>query len=232
MATHSSILAWKIPRTEEPGGLQSWWWCSQSLNHVQLCDPMDRSPAGSSVHGISEARILEWVTISFSRDSSPPTDWTWISLLQADSWPTEPPEATVYGVAKKKVGQDLVTKQQHIVRWGGVLLTADLKVKESAGNLDPSVSSVMSDSLWPHGLQHTRLPFPIHHQLLELAQTHVHQVSDAIQSSHPLSSPSPPAFNLSQHQGLFKWVSYPHQVAKVLELQNQSFQWIFRTDFL
>ena len=59
----------------------------------------------------------------------------------------EPPEATVYGVAKKKVGQDLVTKQQHIVRWGGVLLTADLKVKESAGNLDPSVSSVMSDSL-------------------------------------------------------------------------------------
>ena len=134
--------------------------------------------------------------------------------------------------SQKKVGQDLVTKQRHIVRQGGVLPTADLKVKESAGNLHPSVSSVMSDSLWPHGLQHTRLPLPIHHQLLELAQTHVHQVSDAIQSSHPLSSPSPPAFNLSQHQGLFKWVGYPHQVAKVLELQHQSFQWIFRTDFL
>ena len=74
MAIHSSILAWKIRRTEEPGRLQSWWWCSQSLNHVQLCDPMDCSPAGSSVHGISEARILEWVTISFSRGSSPPTD--------------------------------------------------------------------------------------------------------------------------------------------------------------
>ena len=48
---------------------------------------------------------------------------------------------------------------------------------------------------------------PVHHQLLEFTQTHVHWVSDAIQPSHPLSSPSPPAFNLSQHQGLFKWVS-------------------------
>ena len=59
------------------------------------------------------------------------------------------------------------------------------------------------------------LGFPVHHQLSELAQTHVHWVSDAIQPSHPLSSPSPPAFNLSQHQGLFQWVSSSHQVAKV-----------------
>ena len=75
---------------------------------------------------------------------------------------------------------------------------------------------------------------PVHHQLLEFTQTHVHWVGDAIQPSHPLSSPYPPAFNLSHHQGLFKWVSSSHQVAKVLEfqLQHQSFQWIFRTDFL
>ena len=68
---------------------------------------------------------------------------------------------------------------------------------------------------------------PIHHQLPEFTQTHVHWVDDAIQSSHSLSSPSPPALNLSQHQGLFKLVSYLHQVAKVLEfqLQHQSFQW-------
>ena len=68
--------------------------------------------------------------------------------------------------------------------------------------------------------------FPVHYQLPELAQTHVHQVSDAIQSSHPLSFPFPPTFNLSQHQGLFQWVSSSHQVAKVLELQlqHQSFQ--------
>ena len=75
---------------------------------------------------------------------------------------------------------------------------------------------------------------PVYRQLLESTQTHVHRVSDAIQPSHPLSSLSPPAFNLSQHQGLFQWVSSSHQVDKVLEfqLQHQSFQWIFRTDFL
>ena len=56
--------------------------------------------------------------------------------------------------------------------------------------------------------------FPIHHQLLELAETHIHWVSDAIQPSHPLSSPFPPSFNISQHQGLFKWVSSSHQLAR------------------
>ena len=60
--------------------------------------------------------------------------------------------------------------------------------------------------------------FPVHHQLPEPAQTHVHRVGGAIQLSHPLSSPSPPAFNLSQHQGLFQWLSSLHQVAKVLDL--------------
>ena len=76
--------------------------------------------------------------------------------------------------------------------------------------------------------------FPVHHQMLESTQNHVHRVSDAIQPSHPLSSPSPPAFNLSQHQGLFKWVSSSHQVVKVLEfqLQHQSVQWTPRTDLL
>ena len=60
---------------------------------------------------------------------------------------------------------------------------------------------------------------PVHHQLLEFTQTHVHRVSDAIQPSHPLSSPSPPAPNPSQHQSLFQWVNCSHQVAKVLEFQ-------------
>ena len=69
---------------------------------------------------------------------------------------------------------------------------------------------------------------------LEPTENHVHWVNDAIQPSHPLSSPFPPAFNLSQHRGLFQWASYLHWVAKVLEfqLQHQSFQWIFRIDFL
>ena len=74
--------------------------------------------------------------------------------------------------------------------------------------------------------------FPAHHQFIELAQIHVHRLGDAIQPCYPLSSPSPLAFNLSQHQGLFQWVSSLHQVAKILQLQHQSFQGIFRTDFL
>ena len=74
----------------------------------------------------------------------------------------------------------------------------------------------------------------VHHRLPEFTQAHVHWVGDAIQPSHPLSSPSPPALKLSQHQGLFKWVISSHQVAKVLEfqLQHQSFQWTPRTDLL
>ena len=81
--------------------------------------------------------------------------------------------------------------------------------------------------------------FPVHHQLLEFTQTHAHRVCDAIQPSHPLSSPAPPAPNPSQHQGLFQWVSSSHEVAKVLEfqLQHQSFQLTpglisFRMDWL
>ena len=69
--------------------------------------------------------------------------------------------------------------------------------------------------------------FPALHHLREFAHTYVHWVSDAIQRSHPLSSPSPPAFNLSQCQGLFQWIDSSYQVVEVLELQLQhhSFQW-------
>ena len=72
--------------------------------------------------------------------------------------------------------------------------------------------------------------FPVLHCFLEFTQTHVHWVDDGIQPSHLLLSPSPPAFNLSQHQSLFHWVGSLHQVAKRLELQlrYQSLQWIFR----
>ena len=80
-------------------------------------------------------------------------------------------------------------------------------------------------------LNRSMLGLPVHHELLEFIQTHVHRVNDAIQPSHPLSSPSPPAFNLSQPQGLFQGVS-SHQMTKLLELQHQSSQLIFRTDFL
>ena len=75
---------------------------------------------------------------------------------------------------------------------------------------------------------------PVHQQLPEFTRTHVYWVGDAIQPSYPLSSPSPPTFSLSQDQGLFKWVSSSHHVAKLLEfqLQHQSYQWTPRTDLL
>ena len=88
-------------------------------------------------------------------------------------------------------------------------------------------------------MNHSTPGLPVYHQLPECTQTHVHWVGDAIQPSHPLLSPAPPAFNLSQHQGLFKWVSSSHQVAKGLQFQlhHQSFQWTpglisFRMDWL
>ena len=92
--------------------------------------------------------------------------------------------------------------------------------------------SVMSDSLWPLGLQHVRLACPS--PTPGVYSNYVRWVGDAIQPSHPLSSLSPLAFNLSQHHDLSKWVSSLYQLAKVLQfqLQHQYFPWIFRTDFL
>ena len=89
----------------------------------------------------------------------------------------------------------------------------------------------------PSHFQFFAIPWTTAHQvshLLKLTQTHVHWVKDVIQPCCRLFSPSPPAFNLSQSQGLIQWVSSSHQVAKVLEfpLQYQSFQWIFRIDFV
>ena len=139
---------------------------------LTLCDPMDCT--GSSVQGILQERILEWVAMPSSRGPSQPKDRTWVSYIAGRFFTDQPTSA-------------------HSVQFS---------------------HSVVSDSLRPMDCS---VPgFPVHHQLPEPAQTHAHWVSDAIQPSHPLSSPSPPAFNLSQHRGLFQWVSSLHQVAKVL----------------
>ena len=93
---------------------------------------------------------------------------------------------------------------------------------DSRGANFPQFSSVAQSCLTPCDPMNRSMPdLPAHHQLLESIHTHVHWVSDAIQPSHPLSSPSPPTFNLSQHQGLFKEVGSSHQVAKILEFQLQ-----------
>ena len=98
-----------------------------------------------------------------------------------------------------------------------------------------SVSSVTQSCLTLCNPMNRSTPgLPVHHQLLEFTQTHVHQVGDANRPSHPLLSPSSPAPNPTQHQGLFQWVNSSHEVAKVPEfqLQHQSFQWTPRTDLL
>ena len=95
------------------------------------------------------------------------------------------------------------------------------------------IRSVQSCATLCSSVDCSTLGLPVHHQLLEPIQTHVHWVGDDIQPSHPLSSPFPPALNLSQHQGLLQWDSSLHQVAKVLEfqLQHQSFQWTHTTKY-
>ena len=127
--------------------------------------------------------------------------------------------------------RSLLSNRNKVQIMGGILnyLVMTLKIKISSVQFSCSVTSDWSNPM------DCSTPGPhVHHQLLELTQTHVHWVSDTIQPSHPLLSPSPPTFNPSQRKGLFKQVSSSHQVAKVLEfqLQHRSFQWIFRTDFL
>ena len=129
----------------------------------------------------------------------------------------------------------------------------DLFLKELPMWAQPSITNIESDSKFHtynllcccfpvtksrptlcNPMNHSSPGLPVHHQLPESTQTHVHRVRNAIQPSHPLLPPSSPALSLSQHQGLFQWVGSWHQVAKLLELQlqRQSFQWIFRADFL
>ena len=113
-------------------------------------------------------------------------------------------------------------KPHSILRWGSHFKVVQFSsITQSSATLCKPI-----DPSTPGLLAQCQPPMP--------TQMHVHWVGGAIQPSHPLWSPSPPTFNLSQHQGLFQWVSSSHEVAKVLEfqLQHQSFQWIFRTDFL
>ena len=173
MATHSSILAWRIPWTEEPDGLQSM--------EVQR------------VWHNWEPNTCTFFHIWLVTTAEPQKKHFFLSHIQASQ--------------------------------AAAVLQISLIQFRSFTQFFPTLCNPMD---------HSTPVFSVQHQSPEPAQTHVHQISDVIQPSHPLSSPSPPTFNLSQHQGLFKWVSSLYQVAKILELQlqHQSFQWIFRTDFL
>ena len=148
-----------------------------------------------------------------------------------------------------------VTYGRWLSRWGGCYIANGVICASTSGwSQEHRVHTrQFNKETWTWGTSYKGVPFssvqsylslcnpmdcstpglPVHHQLPKFTQTQVHWVSDAIQPSHPLSSPSL-TFNLFQHHGLFKWMSYSHQVAKLLEfqLQHQSFQWTVRSDFL
>ena len=177
------------------------------------------------------------------------TQWTWVWMDSRNWWWTGRPGVLRF-MGLQSVGHDWVTelnwtqcnRKDPYKEWG----EAGVSEKEMCSLMDAWIkkmwytcngifSSVAQSCPTLCDPMNCSMPgLPVHHHLLESIQTHVHWVSDAIQPSHPLLSPSPPTFNLSQHQGLSQWVSSSHQVAKVLEfqLQLQSFQWTPRTDLL
>ena len=147
---------------------------------------MDCSPPGSSVHGVLEARILEWVSVPFSRRSSQPRDWT-----------------QVFCIAGSRFFTIWTTREAHS-RWS---------VNASSSYCFCSVTKLCV-TLWDP-MDCSTPGFPVPHHLPKFAQGHTHWIGDTIQPSQPLSPSSPSAFSLSQHQGLFQWVSCSHQVASV-----------------
>ena len=163
--------------------------------------------------------------------------WKWKALSCVQLF--APPWHSSWNSPGQNTGVGSCSLFQRVFQTQGLVTKGEMALEGRRDKLEVShsdqFSSVAQSCLTLCNPMDCSMPgFPVHHQLLESAHTHVHWVGDAIQPSHPLSSPSLPAFNLSQHRDLFKWVSSSHQVAKVLEfqLQHQSFQWIFRTDIL
>ena len=172
-----------------------------------------------------------------SRGSSQPRDWAQVSHI-ADSWPTEPPgRPKKTGVGSLSLLQGIIPTQE--LNQGLLPFTQILYQLSYQGSPLNRFSSVQFNSVAQScptlcdPMNRSTPGLPVHHQLLEFTHTHVHQVSDAIQPSHPLSPPSTLALNLSQHQGLFhsfpmSWL-FVHLVKGLeLQLQQQSFQRIFR----
>ena len=182
-------------------------------SYPTLCKPMFYT-----VHGILQARELEWVAIPFSRGSSQTKDRTQVSHIAGKFSTSEPPgKPKKTGVGSLSLLQWIVPTQESnrgLLHSGRFFTSWTTK-----RSLEYSVQfsrSVVSYSLWPPWIAAHQASLSTTHSR-EFTQIHVHSVSDTIQPSHPLSSPSPPAFNLSQHQGLLQWVSSSYQVAKALE---------------
>ena len=199
-SSYSSFL-WSLYKLYHTGitymNIDSWLLLLACAKSPQLClilwDPMDGSPPGSSVHGILLARILELLALPFSRGSSHHRDWTQVSCIASGFF-------TIWAT------REVLSLDQGLASF---FIESSVQFS-SVAQLCPTLCDPMN---------HSTPGLPVHHQLLEFTQTHVHQVGDAIQPSHPLSSPSPPAPNPSQHQSIFQWVNSSHEVAKVLEFQ-------------
>ena len=186
-----------------------------------LCDPRDGSPPGSPVLGILQARTLEWVAISFSNA------WKW--KVKGKSLSSVRLLAIPWTAADQAPPFMGFSRQEY---WSGVPLPSPIyflpnKFADThmyaciyTYTYDDQIRSVaQSCPTLCDPVNRSTPGLPVHHQLPEFTQTHVHRVSDAIQPSHPLLSPSPPAPNPSQHQSPFQWVNSSHEVAKVLEFQ-------------
>ena len=167
---------------------------------------MDYSPPGASVHGIFQAKILDCHLLL---QGIFPTQGSNTYILCLLHWHADSLPQCHLGIHLKA----------NKCRWIHTYIVSS--VNQSC----PTLCDLMN---------HSMAGLPVHHQHPETTLTHVHWLGDAIQPSYPLLSPSPPALNLSQHQGLFQRVSSLHEVAKVLEfqLQHQSFQWKPRPDLL
>ena len=226
MGYSSAIIKDEITPLTGPAAAESLQSCPT------LCDPIDSSPPGTVSPGILQARTLEWVAISFSNA------WKW--KVKVKSLGRVQLSATPRTAAHQAPPSMGFSRQEY---WSGLPLSSPLKgleiiiLREASSVQFSSVQSLsrvrLFETPWISARQ-AAMSIPVHHQLPEFTQTSVHQVSDAIQPSHPLSSPSPPALNPSQHQGLFQCVNSLHEVAKVLEfqLQHQSFQRNPRVDLL
>ena len=191
MATHSSILAWRIPWTEEPGGLRSME--SQRVRQDLATITYIMTLCGGH-------RRLEPEWLSFWQNIGSPVNFLFQECNKFTYDFAEEIRRQSFGALTP--GYDLMARLRYIFIY--IYKISSVQSLSRVRLCDP--------------MNHSIPGLPVHHQLPELAQTHVRWVGDAIQPS-PLLSPSPPAFNLSQHQGLFQWVSSLHQVAKVLEFQ-------------
>ena len=188
--------------------------CSVTQLCPILCDPVDCSLPGSFVHGILQAWILGWVAISSTRASSRPRDLNHVSCIGRPGFHT----LRYYQEFAELMSTDSIMPSKHLI------LCCPLLFLSSVTQSCPIFCKPMYCSM---------PGFPVHHQLPQLAQTHVLQVSDAIQPFHPWLSPSPPDFSLAE-SGSFLMNQFFVSGGLSLEFQlwHQSFQWIFRTHFL